>query len=88
MEPAGSSQGSASHPATAAATADPALSEPAAADPEHPLVAQLTRGLETCEWTQLQEKYTDAMDEHSRAEEGLRAETAKLLEVVLPIMSG
>lgn len=88
MEPTDSSQGSVSHPATAAAAAGPALSEPAAADPEHPLVAQLTQGLEACEWTQLQEKYTDAMDEHSRVEEDLRAETAKLLEVVLSMMPG
>lgn len=53
---------------------------------EFPLVARLTQGLEECDWDQLQEKYTDAMDEHSRVEEDLRAETAKLLEVMLPII--
>ncbi|KAJ5088158.1 hypothetical protein N7456_011774 [Penicillium angulare] len=47
---------------------------------EDALVNRLTRGLEQYDWSQLQEKYTDAMDEHSRAEEDIRAETAKLME--------
>ncbi|KAJ5358591.1 uncharacterized protein N7496_011004 [Penicillium cataractarum] len=50
-------------------------------DAEFTIVNRLTRGLEDCDWDQLQEKYTDAMDEHSRVEDDLRAETAKLLEV-------
>lgn len=50
-------------------------------DTEESLVARLTQDLEQYDWDQLQEKYTDAMDEHSRAEEDLRAETARLLEV-------
>ncbi|KAJ5675861.1 hypothetical protein N7462_008758 [Penicillium macrosclerotiorum] len=48
---------------------------------EFSLVSRLTQGLENCDWDQLEEKYTGAMDEHSRAEEDLRAETAKLLEI-------
>ncbi|KAJ5204091.1 uncharacterized protein N7498_004970 [Penicillium cinerascens] len=48
---------------------------------EFPLVALLTQGLEECDWEQLQKKYADAMDEHSRVEEDLRIETAKLLEI-------
>ncbi|KAJ5180389.1 hypothetical protein N7492_003599 [Penicillium capsulatum] len=44
------------------------------------LVSRLTQGLEQYDWDQLQEKYADAMDEHSRVEEDLRAETTKLLE--------
>ncbi|KAJ5092217.1 hypothetical protein NUU61_007087 [Penicillium alfredii] len=47
------------------------------------LVCQLTRGLEDCDWEQLQEKYADAMEEHGRVEETVRAETAKLLEVFM-----
>lgn len=50
-------------------------------DGDFTLVTRLTQGLEDCDWDQLQEKYTDAMDEHSRVEDDLRAETAKLLEV-------
>lgn len=50
-------------------------------DVEFTIVNRLTRGLEDCDWDQLQEKYTDAMDDHSRVEDDLRAETAKLLEV-------
>ncbi|OKO94293.1 hypothetical protein PENSUB_11560 [Penicillium subrubescens] len=50
-------------------------------DGDFTLVTRLTQGLEDCDWNQLQEKYTDAMDEHSRVEDDLRAETAKLLEV-------
>lgn len=48
---------------------------------EFTLVTRLTQGLEDCDWNELQEKYVDAMDEHSRVEDDLRAETAKLLEV-------
>lgn len=51
-------------------------------DTESPLVSRLTQGLEQYDWDQLQEKYADAMDEHSRVEEDLRAETTKLLEVM------
>lgn len=54
---------------------------PAAVE-EFPIVARLTQGLAECDWDQLQEKYTDAMDEHSRVEEELRVETARLLEVI------
>lgn len=48
---------------------------------EEMLVARLTQGLDHCDWHQLQEKYTDAMDEHSRVEEDLRAQTTELLDV-------
>lgn len=48
---------------------------------EIPLVSGLTQGLEDCNWEQLQGKYADAMEEHSRVEENLRVGTAKLLEV-------
>lgn len=48
---------------------------------EEMLVARLTQGLDNYDWDQLQEKYTDAMDEHSRVEEDLRAQTTKLLDV-------
>jgi hypothetical protein len=50
-------------------------------DAEFTLVTRLTQGLEGCDWDQLQERYVDAMDEHSRVEDDLRAETARLLEV-------
>ncbi|KAJ5166530.1 uncharacterized protein N7482_005311 [Penicillium canariense] len=52
-----------------------------ATDVEFTLVTRLVQGLEGCDWDQLQERYTDAMDEHSRVEEDLRAETAKVLEI-------
>lgn len=52
-------------------------------DAESTLVTRLTRGLEDCDWNELQEKYVDAMDEHTRVEDDLRAETTKLLEVGL-----
>lgn len=48
---------------------------------EIPYVSQLSQNIEDCDWEQLQEKYTDAMEEHGRVEENLRVETAKLLEV-------
>ncbi|KAJ6149927.1 hypothetical protein N7471_001126 [Penicillium samsonianum] len=50
---------------------------------EIPLVSGLTQGLEDCNWEQLQGKYADAMEEHSRVEENLRVGTAKLLEVFM-----
>lgn len=56
-------------------------------DGEFTLVTHLTQGLQDCDWDQLQEKYTDAMDEHSRVEDDLRVETAKLLEVRPDILS-
>ncbi|KAJ5286888.1 hypothetical protein N7478_002574, partial [Penicillium angulare] len=49
-------------------------------DTEDALVSHLTQDLQQYDWIQLQEKYTDAMDEHSRAEENIRSETARLLE--------
>ncbi|KAJ6120260.1 hypothetical protein N7523_004540 [Penicillium sp. IBT 18751x] len=52
-----------------------------ATNAEFPLVSRLTQGLEECDWKQLEEKYQDAMNEHSRVEEDIRVETAKLLEV-------
>ncbi|KAJ6109747.1 hypothetical protein N7486_001982 [Penicillium sp. IBT 16267x] len=48
---------------------------------EQMLVTHLTQGLDHCDWDQLQEKYIDAMGEHSRVEEDLRAQTTKLLDV-------
>jgi hypothetical protein len=48
---------------------------------EYPIVSHLTQGLEECDWEHLQDKYADAMEEHGRAEEKLRVETAQLLEV-------
>lgn len=59
----------------------PIESLPVPAQDEFPLVSQLTQGLEDCDWEQLQNKYSDSMEEHSRLEENLRIETAKLLEV-------
>ena len=50
-------------------------------DAELSFEARLTQGLDDCNWDELQEKYAFAMDEHSRVEEELRAETARLLEV-------
>lgn len=47
-----------------------------------PQVQQLTRDLESCNWEQLQEKFANAMDEHGRAEETLRSQTAQLLQVL------
>ncbi|OQE31450.1 hypothetical protein PENSTE_c001G07651 [Penicillium steckii] len=61
-------------------TPSPQPIEPVVND-EFPIVARLTQGLAECDWDQLQEKYTDAMDEHSRVEEELRVETARLLEI-------
>lgn len=77
-----SPQDSASQPPPATTTASPGSPGPDAVNTGNPLVNQLTRGLEDCDWAQLQAKFTDAMDEHSRAEEGLRTETAKILEVL------
>lgn len=57
--------------------------QPSSNDAESILVTRLTRGLEDCDWKELQEKYVDAMDEHSRVEDDLRAETTKLFEVGL-----
>ncbi|KAI2791552.1 hypothetical protein POX_c04413 [Penicillium oxalicum] len=54
---------------------------PSSHDAEFTLTTQLTQGLEDCSWEELQEKYMEAMDEHSRVEDNLRVETAKLLEV-------
>lgn len=76
-----SPQDAASQSLTAATTAGSGPSSPVVVNPENPLVNRLTQGLEECDWDQLQAKYTDAMDEHSRVEEDLRMETAKLLEV-------
>lgn len=83
MEASDSQQGTESQPLNVPAVACPEPSEPAAVDTEYPLVPRLTEGLEECDWDQLQDRYADAMDEHSRVEENLRAETAKLLEVVV-----
>jgi hypothetical protein len=54
---------------------------PVPAQDEFPLVSHLAQGLEDCNWEQLQTKYSYSMEEHGRAEENLRVETAKLLEV-------
>lgn len=83
MEPTDVQQDSEFRPLKVTAPACPEPSEPAAVDTEYPLVARTTKGLEDCDWEQLQERYADAMDEHSRIEENIRAETARLLEVVL-----
>lgn len=77
------STGTEPQPLKVTAAACPEASEPPAVDTEFPLVARLTKGLEDCDWAQLQERYVDAMDEHSRVEESLRSETAMLVEVVL-----
>lgn len=50
-------------------------------DADELLVNRLTHGLDQCDWDQLEERYADAMDEHSRVEEDLRGQTTKLLEV-------
>ncbi|KAJ5985166.1 hypothetical protein N7499_008556 [Penicillium canescens] len=61
----------------------PIQSLPVPVQDEFPLVSQLTQDLEDCDWEQLQNKYSDSMEEHSRVEENLRIETAKLLEVFM-----
>ena len=43
---------------------------------------QLSREVGTCSWDQLQEKYTDAMNEHTRTEENLRLQVTQLLQVL------
>lgn len=43
---------------------------------------QLTEKLRDCDWEQLEEKYAKAMEEHGKSEEELRAQVAKLLEVI------
>lgn len=50
---------------------------------DQPLVETLlqTRDLEVCNWEELQEKYANAMDEHSRFEDNLRSQIAQLLQV-------
>lgn len=83
MEPTDGRQDSMSQPLEVTAAACAEAPESAAADNEYPLVARLTKGLGDCDWDQLQERYAEAMEEHGRVEENLRAETAKLLEVVL-----
>lgn len=51
---------------------------------DQPLVETLlqTRDLEVCNWEELQEKYANAMDEHSRFEDNLRSQIAQLLQVL------
>lgn len=82
MEPTDGRQDSMSQPLKVT-TAGAEAPQSAAADNEYPLVARLTKGLGDCDWDQLQERYAEAMEEHGQVEENLRAETAKLLEVVL-----
>lgn len=43
---------------------------------------QLTGELRDCDWEQLEEKYAKAMEYHGKSEEELRAQVAKLLEVI------
>ena len=50
--------------------------------------ARLTEELERCDWNQLQDKYADALDEHSRIEAELRMEITKLLEVSTQLNAG
>lgn len=85
MESASGSQDNiASQPTATGQTQQTHSPEPIepAVETEFPLVSRLTQDLEQCSWDQLQEKYADAMDEHSRVEGDLRAETTKLLEVI------
>lgn len=42
---------------------------------------ELRLNLNECNWEQLEERYADAMNEHSTVEESLQAEMAELLEV-------
>lgn len=66
-------------PQTVAADAS---SQPQAQAPGEPQPASgLAEEIQHYDWDQLQEKYAATMEEHSRAEEDLRGETAKLLEV-------
>lgn len=44
-------------------------------------LSSLARELEGCTWEQLQQRFTEEMDERSRAENSLQKETADLLEV-------
>lgn len=40
-----------------------------------------TDDLSDCDWQQLEERYTKAMEEHGKSEEELRDQISKLLEV-------
>lgn len=44
---------------------------------------QLIEELRDSDWEQLEEKYAKAMEEHGKSEEELRAQVARLLEVIL-----
>lgn len=44
-------------------------------------MADLTKNLESCDWEELQEKFTKAMEERTRVENALQKETAELLDV-------
>lgn len=44
---------------------------------------QLMEELRNCGWEQLEEKYAKTMEEHGKSEDELRAQVAKLLEVIL-----
>ncbi|KAJ5915357.1 hypothetical protein N7466_011290 [Penicillium verhagenii] len=82
MASADDGQGPASRPSATEGpqqTCSPEPVEPVL-EMEEMLVARLTQGLDHCDWDQLQEKYTYAMDEHSRVEENFRVQTTKLLD--------
>lgn len=46
---------------------------------------QLAHDFESCSWDQLQQKYADAMNQHTRAEEELQLQVTQLLQVTLKI---
>lgn len=50
-------------------------------EPEDDAMTDLTKNLESCNWQELQEKFTKAMDERTRVEKSLQKETTELLEV-------
>lgn len=63
---------------------EPCSLKPYQGKEDQPLVEALlqTRDLEVCNWEELQEKYANAMDEHSRFEDNLRSQIAQLLQVL------
>jgi hypothetical protein len=55
------------------------VQDPKPAAPGH--LEQLAKELQTCNWEELQARFTRAMDERSECESALQKDTAELLEV-------
>jgi hypothetical protein len=50
---------------------------------EDPSQTSATQAFEGCDWDQLQEKFTQAMEEHNHAEQALQKQAFQLIEVFL-----